>query len=190
MRCTLVVDGLASATAYAREHVTYVEPGEHSLEAHFEDGGVTPLPVKIAAGESRELEAIHTPPVPPPAEAKTSVESGTVAPGDDKAASRKRLSPITFYVLGGATVAVGAVTIWSGIDLLNARDDFKKDPTPTRNDFDDGESKDMRTSVLIGSTCALAAATVVVALFTDFDGPSPAVAFDGHGAQLGLRGAF
>jgi hypothetical protein len=190
VRCTVVVDGLASATVYAREHVTYVQPGEHALEARFEDGGVTSLPVKIGAGESSELEAVHVPPPPPPVDAPASVDTSSVSVSNDTVASKKRLSPITFWVLGGATLAVGGISLWSGLDLLSARDDFKSDKTPTRKAFNEGESKDLRTSVLLGGTAALAAATVVVALFTDFDGPSPSVAFDEHGARLGLRGAF
>jgi hypothetical protein len=190
VRCTVVVDGLASGTAYGREHVTYVQPGAHTLEARFEDGGVSSQPVNVGAGESSELEAVHVPPPPAPVDAPATVDTSSVSLSNDTAAARKRLSPITFWVLGGATVAVGAVTLWSGLDLLSARDDFESDKTPTRKAFNEGESKDTRTSVLIGGTAALAAATVVVALFTDFDGPTPSVAFDEHGGRLGLRGAF
>jgi hypothetical protein len=190
VRCTVVVDGLAIATAYAREHVTYVQPGDHTLEARFEDGGVSSLPVKVGAGEASQLEAVHVPPPPKPVEPPASIDTSSASGGADTLAAKKRLSPITFWVLGGATAAVGGVTLWSGLDLLSARDDFKSDKTPTRKEFNEGESKDLRTSLLLGSTAALAAATVVVALFTDFDGPTPSVAFDEHGARLGLRGAF
>jgi hypothetical protein len=184
-RCTLVVDGLASATVYSTQHVTYVAPGEHTLEARFEDGAVSSLPVSLTAGESRDLEAVHVP-LPPASVAAPATD--VAAPRRDDSVEKGGLSPIALYVLGGSTVAVGAVTLWSGLDLLSAEEDFKKRPTAKK--FEDGESKDLRTSVLIGATSALAVATVVVALFTDFDGPSPSVALDEHGAQLGLRGAF
>jgi hypothetical protein len=113
------------------------------------------------------------------------------APDSERGKGRK-LHQAYFWTLAGASVALGAVTIWSGVDLLGARDDFKADKTPTRSEFEDGEKKDLRTSILLGVTGGLVAGSLVALLFTDFGGErvAPSAALDRHGGLLGLKGRF
>jgi hypothetical protein len=211
--CTLVLDGLATGTSAQVDHVAYAEPGSHTLTAHYEDGADETLPVQGQPGDERDLGVPHNAPPPAPAPvvapvaqpAPIAVQADTGARTDHTAPEHHGISPIYFYVAAGSTLVLGGVTLWSGIDLLNARDHFKADKTPTQKAFDAGEHKDTRTSVLIGCTAAFAVGTAALAFFSDFHGhraasgvqsgrfrgyPAPTVAFDNHGARLAVQGAF
>ncbi len=173
--CTLNVDGLAAATEARQNHTVYVAPGAHTLVARFEAGETQKQRLEAQAGDKQKIHLASEPgatapvePAPPPEAVAPS--AGTLAASTEPSSRSPKLSPIYFWVGLSATAALGAVTIWSGIDLLDARDDFEKDKTPTRKAFDAGEDKDLRTSVLIGSTAALAATTAILAIFTDFKG--------------------
>jgi hypothetical protein len=215
--CTLTVDGLAVAGAARTAHTVYLQPGPHTLVAGFEGGESRKASLEARAGQASDVALTPDPSTAPraPEPASTSATGGVSSAstaGDTRESSRKRLHPAYFWTGVGLTAALGAVTIWSGIDLLNARDDFKKDPTPTQKAFDAGENKDTRTTALIASTAVVAASTVVLAFFTDFkrrgasadsaralpsrlagaqQRPSMfSVGSDGRGAQVLLRGAF
>ncbi len=80
------------------------------------------------------------------------------------------MSPAWFYVSAGVTVGLGAVTIWSGVDTLGAKDDFDRlSPTLPQDEaqklLDDGHSKEKRTNALIGVTALGALATGAIGLF-------------------------
>jgi hypothetical protein len=196
--CTVVIDGLAGATQPSEHQVVYVKPGAHQLVARFADSESEPVAIDAQAGAESALRVAHPPPTAAP------VASAPSAQPDETAASRQakytaqsqrgrsELHPAYFWSLAGATAALGAVTIWSGVDLLKAKDDFKSDPTPTRSEFNDGEKKDRRTTALIVTTGALAASTVVMAFFTDFKGErfAPSASVDKHGAAFTLKGRF
>jgi hypothetical protein len=71
------------------------------------------------------------------------------------------------------TAGAGATLIWSGVDTLDGVGPYEADPTPER--LADGQSRELRTNVLIGVTGALAITTLVFAIVTDWDGdPAPA----------------
>lgn len=173
--CTLNVDGLAVATEARPTHTVYVAPGPHTLVARFEAGETRKQRLDAHAGDSQQIQLAPEPDSTAPVAPATGPEAvapsaGTLTASTESPPSSRKLSPAYFWVALSATAAVGAVTIWSGIDLLNARDDFEKDDSPTRKAFDAGEDKDLRTSILIGSTAALAVTTAVLAFFTDFKG--------------------
>jgi len=186
--CTLNVDGLAVATEARDQQTVYLEPGPHTLTARFDNGETKKQRLEARAGES-----VTTQLAPDPHAAPMTVAAPTATPepaataprvARDEEPGRRRLSPAYFWVGLSATAALGAVTIWSGVDLLHARDDFKSTDNPTRKAFDAGESKDLRTSLLIAGTATLAATTTVLAFFTDFKGKR------GHAdrARNGTRG--
>ncbi|MFT3926211.1 MAG: hypothetical protein QM778_26940 [Myxococcales bacterium] len=208
--CVLSVNGLAVGTQARTSHTVYLQPGPHTISASFEGGEGSRARVESHAGESGKLEltrlatsAPASPAAPEPAAEAPAlgVATPTAAPVD-QAPEHKGLHQAYFWSFLGATVAVGAVTIWSGVDLLNARDDFKNSPMPTQKAFDSGENKDLRTTILIVGSSALAATTVVLGLFTDFGKHSgraqarrsriPALGFntDGRTSQLTWRKAF
>jgi len=105
--------------------------------------------------------------------------AGAGGPGDTGTTHKPGLSP--WFFVGGAiaTAGLGAATIWSGLDVLSAHDEYKKNPTSEA--YNDGRSKELRTNVLIGATSVVGAATAVIAIFTDWGGKH------GETAQTGIH---
>ena len=63
----------------------------------------------------------------------------------------------------GATVVLGGLTIWSGVDTNRARDEY--DGNPTEEGLDDGKSKQKRTNILLAGTAVAGVATAVIGVF-------------------------
>lgn len=186
--CTLELDG-----SLLRDPRFFTNPdAEHSLKAAFASGE-TSTSVRGAAGETQQLHL--TAPVPPPP------------------------PPIprwTFFSSLGATVALGAVTIWSGIDAKNGVSDYESaartasspginggaSPTPAQQAqalLDEGQSKERRTNILIGVTAAMAATTAVLGVFTNWKGESretapkrveTSVGISRKGGAFAIKGRF
>jgi hypothetical protein len=198
--CTVELDGvLASHTSF------FVTPdAAHRIVAAFATGNAE-ASVTGAAGETRSV-TLEAPPPPPEGVAVLGPEGGarSVAASDPGG-----LSPAIFAVGGVLTVAAAGTLIWSGVDTLAGVGPYEADPTPER--LADGQSRELRTNVLIGVTGALAVTTVVLGIFTDWDGspseeapaspsptvtavsiaPMPSASGDGvDGATLGLSGRF
>jgi tetratricopeptide (TPR) repeat protein len=99
--------------------------------------------------------------------------------------------------LAGATLVVGGLIVWSGLNAVSRNDDFEAEVL-----FDDVVGAEIRTNALIGVAAALGAATVVIAIFTDwsFGGDSdddegdvqatPTASFSRDGGMVGLAGSF
>ena len=168
--CNLLVDGAAASADAKERHLVYLTPGKHDLKATFGRAQTDAQPAEGSAG-SRGSIAFDAPPESqePPAGA-AAVAAGDTGPMDQGTGSKRGLSP--WYFIGGAiaTAGLGAATIWSGLDVLSAHDDYQKHPTQAG--YDDGRSRELRTNVLIGATSVVGAATVVLALFTDWGGKS------------------
>lgn len=192
--CTVQLDGAVM------EHPSFfVEPDtEHVIEAAFETGTRRET-VRGAAGEQRTLR-FEAPP-PPEVQAPVATEQFAQQPAADET---PRTAPATPTSGGGggihvgvtiaamvATAALGGVLIWSGLDTLDGVPAYEMNPTP--EGLADGRSREARTNWLIAGTCIAAAATLVLAIFTDWDGePSvaPEVAIQSDGLAAGLRGRF
>jgi hypothetical protein len=78
------------------------------------------------------------------------------------------LPSFVFIAAAVLTAGAGAALIWSGVDTLSGVDEYERLRTPEL--LAEGQSKETRTNVLIGVTGALAIATVVLAIFTDWGG--------------------
>jgi tetratricopeptide (TPR) repeat protein len=182
--CTVVIDQSATMLTPDKTQVVYVSPGTHDVELGFANDTAHRMKLTGSAGESRTVKAARPPEPKEVARASASSEPAPARP--------KGIAPGYFWSSAVLTVVAGGLTLWSGLDLLNARDDFKKHPTRAR--FDDGESKDARTSALIGVTSVLAVSTITLGVFTRFKSneqrPSASVGFDGRAAQLNLAGRF
>lgn len=175
-QCHLVVDGLAVSTEMKPAHVVYVEPGAHTVVARFESGASATQNADAKAGQPIQLQLIEPPaalaaPAPAPA-SSAPVTPAAPSPMADQGGFRG-LPPAVGIAIGGAAVVLAGVAVWSAVDTQNAADDFKKNPT--RDAFEDGEGKDTRTNVLIGTAAVLGAASAGVLLF--------ATDWGGHGAQ-------
>ena len=67
-------------------------------------------------------------------------------------------------VAGGAvTAGLLAMTVWSGLDTVAFKERF--DQEQSRDNLDKGNSKQLRTNILIGATAGAAALTTITAVF-------------------------
>ena len=164
----------------------YVFPGEHAIRSVL-DGREVVRVERLAAGAvvsvalvSPSETAPQAPPpaavVPPPAPALRDV------PPPEPSRGVAVLPPLVPIALGIVTVGLGAVTAWSGMDTLNARDDY--DHVPIAYFQEVGEDKQTRTNVLVGVTAGVAALGLTTAFFfTDWSDHETRV-----GASLGVDG--
>lgn len=187
-KCTLELDG-----ALVQHSTFFVTPEvEHSVKAAF-DGGETSTFVKGAAGETKEVRLTAPAPSPPP--------------------------PIprwAFFSSVGATVAIGAITVWSGIDANKGVSAYESaartasspginngaSPTPAeiaQSLLEEGRQKERRTNILIGVTAGMAATTAVLGVFTNWKGESretassgvePLIGVSKAGGALSIKGRF
>ncbi len=153
--CTVELDGtIVSHPSF------FVEPDtEHTVVANFPTGSETKS-VHAEAGETIEL-AFEAPPepepepeAPPPDEPVLEV----APPGPTDVGGEPYLKPTVPIILGAATVGMGAVLVWSGVDTLNANDTYEQDPT--RNRLNNGRDLERRTNILLGLTVTVGAAAV------------------------------
>lgn len=181
--CALVVDGAAASSAASDTHELFAEPGEHALVASWGPARTRRAPVTAVVGAQVTLildappEAPPATPEPAPAPAPTPAPVIVVAPPPvtpPAPVPRMPLSPVIFWTALGATVASGAVLIWSGVDTLAARDAYIDQPS--EQGYLDGVGLQTRTNVLIATTATLGAAALLTAVFTDWrGGRAPAV---------------
>jgi hypothetical protein len=182
--CTIQLDGTVM------EHPSFfVDPGrEHTLEAAFEHGTRRET-LQGEAGDQRSVR-FEAPPAPPPEpEVEPEPEAPTVAPSSGGIG----VVPVWATLLvAGVTLVSAGVLIWSGIDTLDGVPAYEMDPTAER--LADGQSRELRTNVLIGVTGALGVAALVLAILTDWDGEAPPVTaglfFHDGGATASLAGRF
>jgi len=178
--CKLDLDGKL------QEYLSFfAAPGTaHQLTATFETGSKH-ASVQGAAGETRSLEfqAPPPPPTPPITEAR-----GT-ASGEASEGSHPPLAPVYTWIGLGVTGALGVATIILGVNANSGVPDYKKAAADSTNCMKmagvdctaqqnrarillaDGQSRELRTNVLIGVTAFAAVGTGVIALFlTDWSG--------------------
>ena len=186
--CTLELDG-----ALVQHPRFFVTPDvEHSLKAAFADGETATF-VRGAAGATENVAlAAPAPPSPPP------------------------VPRWAFFSSLGATVALGAVTAWSGVDANKGVSAYESaarsasspginnggSPTPQEQAqalLDEGREKERRTNILIGVTAAMAATTAVLGVFTNWKGESrdatskriePSIGVSTKGGAFTIKGRF
>lgn len=171
--CTIELDGTLQELASF-----FVEPGgEHVIRATFDTGSVEER-FTGAAGEVRALR-MEAPPAPVVAETETETEvetEGTEVPVTTPVVASGGgggLTPVVGLVGVGLTAVAGGVLVWSGIDTLDGVGPYEMRPTPAG--LADGQSRELRTNVLIGVTAGLGVASVILLAVADWDGdPQPA----------------
>ena len=174
--------------------IAFVHPGSHTLRATF-GGKVVERVLSIEAGATVSVAVPPpssepaAPPVasapPPPTPAPT-----TAPPSDRKPAPEVRSgwSPTVVWIGGIATVAVGGVAIWSGLDTNRARTTFDHDPSEAN--LASGRDKQTRTNILLGVTAGVGVLTVATAVFlVDWGAKKPVEVGLGPG-YFTLRGSF
>jgi tetratricopeptide (TPR) repeat protein len=90
--------------------------------------------------------------------------------------SRPPLHPALAIVAGGLALAGGGLAIWTGLETLSRRDAYMAatayDVALAR--YNEGQTFQLVTNVLIISSAALAVGAVVMLFFTDWGGSAPA----------------
>jgi hypothetical protein len=188
----------------------YVTPGAHVVAGKTSDGTVVRQSSDVQAGDVVSVALV--PPAAPatsasaspaptgaataaPASAPSASPSSTAtdpAQAEQEPSSTRHLSPVFVYFGGAVTLALGGITIWSGLDTLQQKDTFDKNPT--QSNLDAGKSKEIRTNVLVATTTAVGVVTAVTALFLiDWKGHGSSETNVQVGAGLGsllVRGEF
>ena len=152
----------------AMDRVVYVNPGAHVVEAKVsgQDRVVT-QPANVDAGQTQSVALVApsndpTPPVATPT--TTPTPTPTPAPSDDHEREKRHgWSPAVVAVGGGLTAVVGGLAVLSGLDVVNQKTAFDKDPT--QSNLDTGKSKQQRTNILLGVTAGLGVLTGVAAIW-------------------------
>lgn len=185
--CTLELDG-----ALQGHRSFFIEPGtSHTLRATFETGSVD----QALTGAAGETNAVTLTAPEPVAGAEPTPEEGETPP--PAVVDQGGLSPALFAVGLVLTVGSGAVLAWSGVDALDGVPAYRDNPTP--EGLADGQSRELRTNVLIGVTAGLAVTTLIFALVTDWDGTpstsedvqvSASLAITPDLFAIGLSGSF
>jgi len=167
--CSLLVDNLAYFLEPAQSHRLYLPPGRVLLGAQFASGRKASRTMLPSAGQTVRLE-LHEPAPPSPRSAApdasiadaSSQRERTRAPANPGATS-KGVPVIVPWITGAATVACGAVTIWSALDTKRQHDDYVQHPTDEK--WQAGLARQRMTNVFLASTAVLAATTVTLTFF-------------------------
>lgn len=158
----------------------YVTPGTHVLEGVHAGRSFTKSQ-DVTAGTIVSVALI--PPEAPrstaPLASGEGRASGTGALAPKAKEGSHGMSPAVFIVGAALTVGAGGALVWSGLDTVNARKLYPA--SPTKENFDAGKFKQLRTNVLIGVTSGLGALTLLSAVFTDWHGGASA-----KGSTVGL----
>jgi len=130
--------------------------------------------------------------------------SGTTPPPetDDGGGGLGILHPAIFIAVGGVALVGGGLAIWAGLETSSLNDAYTSDTNPATVSaaYDDAASMQTLANVFIFTSAGLAAAAVVLAIFTDwgaFDGGgdssaslTPSIAVTPDGGAIGLGGTF
>jgi hypothetical protein len=113
--------------------------------------------VTLRAGDELTL------PIDPPPPSRVAPAPSPATPPMAEARTASGLPPLYAITGGVVTLALAGITVWSGLDTNDARDAYVA--APTRDGFTAGQSKQLRTNLLLGSTIAAAAGTTAIAVF-------------------------
>jgi Tfp pilus assembly protein PilF len=166
-----------------------VDPGEHRLRVSTPSTTVFEQNVKLAPGERLRLRVTE----------QARAIDVVVVPQRERAPaiarSKAPLPPAVFYAAASASAVLAGVTLWSGLDVNSAYDDYKHDlPNLTQREaderVDDGHARERRTNILLGATALSVAATVAIGVFwADLSGGkrAPSVGVSGEGVRFRTR---
>jgi hypothetical protein len=158
-----------------------LDPGTHHVRIISGASIVMDQDVELSPGErvelrvgerSRRIDVVVVPDAPPP---KKEVAA---APSQPRPAPRgaRPLQPVWFIAGAGATVVLGGLTIWSGLDTQSAYSDYERDlPKLSQAQADErvsnGHSRELRTNLLLAGSLVCAAGTAALGIwFVDFSG--------------------
>jgi len=164
--CSLVLDGSAVPAG-----TTYVLAGLHVVVASTERGERSERKFETVPGSTYSMvlepsaEGRKAPPAPPVVAA---------APSPERAVGDKPLPKAVFWSGVGVSAALTGLTIWSGLDVVNQRDELP--PRPSAEQASDDGARIRRTDVLLIGTVVVAALTTYTGLALVDWGSQPASA--------------
>jgi hypothetical protein len=183
--CELVIDGKLVHGKSDFDRVVFLSSGSHLLRAGFSEARSGSKTVEATAGEQGQIL------FDAPAETPAAADLETGAPSDTEMAVESTArpapvvadapressgwSPAVFWVGTGITAALGAVTLWSGLDTVKnpGEDKVQEACRNERPDcqalYDDGRRRQTRTNVLLGATAGVGLASILIgAVGTDW----------------------
>jgi hypothetical protein len=145
----------------------YVETGQHKLTIRKPDYEDFVKKIKMVSGSTMSVDAELK-----PAEVSGGPGGGGGEPGDGGKKTKKKLKPVVFFSMLGATLALGAGAAVVGGLNIKAHNDFLDTPYSDSEKWKDlkdkGEMYNIIFLSLIGVTGAALVTTAVLAAFTDF----------------------
>jgi hypothetical protein len=154
---TAEVDG---ATMSGSPPSSRLNPGRHVLKVADRGKVLVDRAIDLQPGEHLRIAV------------ERAGEVKVVVPPDKviKHEASRGLDPTWFYASAGVTIALGAVTVWSGLDADNAYDSYQRDLPKLDQDeinrrVDDGNGKETRTNVLLAVTSLAAVGTTALGVF-------------------------
>lgn len=200
--CTVELDGtVEDFTSF------FVDPASaHTVVAAFDTGSAPAQTTSGAAGETQALSFARPPPPPvvttTVATTTTTTETATTTdapPPPPPPPSSSGLHPAVALTMMGLTLASAGVLAWSAVDMYDGVPAYNANPTQAA--YDDGHAREIRTDVMWGVTGALAATSILLAIFSDWsfgagssasERQTAAVSFFAAptGAGFVLRGGF
>jgi hypothetical protein len=155
---TIEIDGQAIEGASV-----FVTPGTHIVRGRSESG-VLERVQGVEAGGVASVALVQESAPPPNKDPNDGSGSGKAIGKDQGKPVNLRVLPPAAVIGGGAATALFlGITVWSGIDTLNAKSDY--DALPNQENLDIGRGKQTRTNVLLGVTLGVAALTGAAAVF-------------------------
>lgn len=184
------IDGVRASGGAAVE----LDPGEHYLRVTKADQVVFEQAVKLEPSERLRLRvtdqerALDLVVIPERSPARS-------APPSRARMSARPLSPIVFYTAASASLVLGGLSLWSGLDVKSAYGDYERDlprldQAEANRRVEDGHARERRTNVLVGATVLTAAATAAIGIFWVDFGHHDRVALGVDGNGVRFRGVF
>jgi hypothetical protein len=173
VECAIAADGRVVSQSDAQHHRVFLEPGTHTLGVSFGEGRSVARKIDATRGGKESL-SFEAPPAPkaetPPSPPSDPNRDKTPPPPPPPNVEEKPFGPLVFFVGAGLTAVVGGAAIWSGIDTQDSpgtdavhRECAGKDESCPL--YQEGQDKELRTNVLLGTTIGLAVITGVIGVF-------------------------
>jgi hypothetical protein len=166
LACEVTLDARAVVEHTITTYELYVDPGEHTVVASWTGRGAVHRELDAQAGSEAIVDLTAPPPRAEPEHHEAIADAAPPPPPPSSG-----VHPALFGTLTGLALVGIGLTIWSGIDVVNAAADYRADPTHAR--YDDGIGRELRTNVLTSVSAALAIAAFVSVFFTDWDDINP-----------------
>ncbi len=174
------------------DRTVFVNPGAHVVEAKVAgQDRVVNQPANVDAGQTQSVALVA------PSEPKIAPTPTPTTPSPTPTKPREReedrsgggWSPAVVAVGGGLTAVAGGLAIISGLDVVNQKSSFDKDPS--QSNLDTGKSKQLRTNILLGVTAGLGVLTGVAAIWlVDWHSGDRSVQMGTGFGDVRVRGTF